>query len=151
MTIAAVPNIGAQLWMAKHGQALVRVSELVSLKTPNPSHSILDVTTHDSPADAAGGVPMEKIKEVVYDPGQASGTINYVAGSANDDAWIEGRDGPDLYDFKFVVPTTGGATEQMLCSGYILAYEPQDKPVRGVQVANFTIEITGVITQSAVA
>lgn len=149
MTVAAIPNFGKQFWMAPAGQALVQVAELISLKNPNPTHGIVDVTTHDSATDPDGGVPMEKIKEPVYDPGQVTGSHHYIAGSTMDEMMIAARNSPEVYDFKIVVPTTDGAKEELTFSGFVTSYEPQDAPVRGVQVANFTVEVTGVIDQKA--
>ena len=144
MTVAAKKSFGAQLHMAADGVTpLVLVAELLTLQPPVLERATIDVTTHDS-----AGQAMEFITEGVYDPGEVSGQLHYVAGSAGDDAMIAALTGGGLYDFKVVLKAATG-TEDMAFSGYVTNYGPDAMETTGKQTASFTIKVTGPITQAA--
>jgi hypothetical protein len=146
MTTSAKTNFGAAIWMAADGVTpLVKVAELINVTPPTRSREMIDATTHDS-ASAA----QEFIAEGIYDPGEVTGQINYIAGSAGDDAFITAVTGGGLHDFKIVAKASTG-TEDITFSGYVTSYGVDDLPTNGKQTASFTIKVSGAISQAASA
>jgi hypothetical protein len=145
MTTAAKTNFGKELWMAAAGQTLVKVAELRSVSAPKISRATIDATTHDSPSGA-----QQFITEGVYDPGEITGSLNYVAGSTGDDTMIAAVTSGALYDFKIVVKAASG-TEDMLRSGFMTSYGPDEAPTTGLQTASFAIKVSGAGSQAPTA
>jgi predicted secreted protein len=145
MTTAAKISFGSELWMGPSGGTLVKIAELLSVTPPRISRDTIDATTHDS----AGGA-MEVIAAGVYDPGDISGSVNYIAGSAGDDAMIAAVTDGVLRDFKIVAKAASG-TEDLMFSGFVTEYGVDDLPVDGKQTASFTAKVSGEITQGASA
>lgn len=144
MTVAAKKSFGAQLLMAADGVTpLVLVAELLTLQPPVLERATIDVTTHDSASQA-----MEFITEGIYDPGEVSGQVHYIAGSAGDDAMIAALTGGGLHDFEIVLKAAS-STEDQTFSGYVTSYGPDQMEINGKQTASFTIKVTGAITQAA--
>ncbi len=144
MTVAAKKSFGAQLLMAADGVTpLVLVAELLTLQPPVLERATIDVTTHDS-----AGQAMEFITEGIYDPGEVSGQVHYIAGSAGDDAMITALTGGGLHDFEIVLKAAS-STEDQTFSGYVTSYGPDQMEINGKQTASFTIKVTGAITQAA--
>jgi len=144
MTVAAKKSFGAQLHMAADGVTpLVLVAELLTLQPPVLERATIDVTTHDSAAQA-----MEFITEGVYDPGEVSGQVHYIGDSTGDDAMIAALTGGGLHDFKIVLKS-GSGTIDMTFSGFVTSYGPDGMEVTGKQTASFTIKVTGAVTQAA--
>lgn len=142
MTTAAKTNFGKELWMGPSGGSLVKIAELVTINPPKRTRGTIDATSHDSPDGA-----MEFISEGVYDPGEITGQVNYVAGSTGDDAFIAAAVDGVLRDFKIVVKAAS-STEDMLFSAYVTSYGPDEMPVNGKQVASFAAKVSGPITQA---
>lgn len=145
MTTAAKITFGTELHMGPSGGALVKVAELLTVNPPKRSRDTIDVTTHDSPAGA-----MEFIAAGVYDPGEVSGQINYVAGNAGDDAFVAAIADGTLRDFKIVAKAATG-TENLTFAGFVTEYGVDDMPVDGKQTASFSIKVSGPIAQAASA
>lgn len=145
MTTAAKTNFGAELWMGPAGGTLVKVAELVTVNPPKRTRGTIDATTHDSPAGA-----MEFLTEGIYDPGDVTGQVNYIAGSAGDDAFILAVTDGVIRDFKIVVKSAAD-TEDMEFSGFVTSYGPDEMPVNGKQVASFAVKVSGPITQAPTA
>lgn len=145
MTTSAKTNFGAELHMVATGGSLAQVSELLSVTPPNQTREVIDATSHDSSAGA-----MEFLAEGIYDAGEISGQVNYIAGSTDDDAFLAAVTGGGLYDFKIVLKASS-STEDITFSGYVTAYGPDDVPVGGKQTASFTVKISGAVSQAATA
>lgn len=145
MTVAAKTSFGAELWMVAAGGTLAKVAEVKSLNPPKLTRATIDVTTHDSPLGAR-----EFITEGIYDPGEVSGSINYIAGSAGDDVMLAAMTSGALYDFKVVLKSAAD-TEDMEFSGFLTEYGPDAQETEGVQTASFSIKVSGAITQAASA
>lgn len=142
MTKAAKIAFGTELWMGPAGGTLVKVAELLSVNPPRRSRDTIDVTTHDSPGGA-----QEFITGGIYDPGEVSGSIHYIAGSAGDDAMIEAvTDGVER-DLKIVVKAAT-STEDLTFSGFCTEYGVDDLPTDGKQTASFTFKVSGEIAQA---
>lgn len=144
MTTLAKISKGAILRMGPAGGSLVAIAELLSVTPPNLSRGTLDVTTHDS------SQAMEFIGEGVYDPGEISGQIHYIAGSTGDDAMIAAITDGVVRDFEVVLKATSG-NEELAFAGIVTAYGPDQMEVNGKQTASFTAKVTGAITQGAAA
>ena len=145
MTTAAKTAFGAALWMVADGGTLVKVAELLTVNPPKLAREMIPATSHDS----TGGA-MEVIPEGIYDPGEVSGQVHYIAGSTSDDTFITALTGAGLYDFKSGVKAATG-TEDMTFSGYVTSYGIDDLPTNGKQTASFNIKVSGQITQAASA
>ncbi len=143
----AVQNFGKQMHLQPpgSGNTLTKLGELLTLKAPAQTVGTIDVTTHDSVAGA-----MEFIAAGVYDPGAVSGQINFIAGSAGDDAFVAAVIDGELRDFKIVVKSAAD-TEDMTFSGFVTEYGVDDLPVEGKQTASFGIKVSGPIAQAASA
>jgi hypothetical protein len=144
MTANAKTSFGSALWMAPDGSALVKIAELLTVSPGGLTRDTIDVTTHDS----AGGA-MEYISSGVFDAGEVSGQVHYIAGSTQDDAFLTALGG-GLQDFKIVVKAATG-TEDISFSGFVTSYQLDELPVDGKQAASFTIKVTGARTQAASA
>lgn len=134
---------GIEFWMVPDGGSLVKLGELITLNPPPFARETIDATTHDS----SGGA-MEKIASGVYEVGAISGQIHYEPDSTQDDALVLAMTGGALQDFKIVFPT-GTPKKNLTGSGYLTEYAPQDMPVAGKLVANFTFMPTGAVTVGA--
>lgn len=142
MTVAAKTTLGAALWMVASGGTLIKVAELITVNPPKLSRETMDATTHDSP-----GAAMEVIAAGIYDPGEVTGQIHYIAGSAGDLAFLAAAIG-GLQDFKCVVKGAA-ATQDITFSGFVTAYGPDDMPTSGKQTASFSIKVSGPRAQGA--
>ncbi|MGX7926460.1 phage tail tube protein [Tsuneonella sp. HG094] len=145
MTTAAKTAFGAELWMGPAGGPVVKIAELLSVNPPRISRETIDVTTHDSPAGA-----QEFITGGIYDPGEVSGSIHYIAGSAGDDAMIAAVTDGVIRDFK-IVAKSAADTEDLTFSGFITEYGVDELATNGKQTASFTAKVSGEITQAATA
>ena len=142
MTTAAKTNFGAEFWMGPNGGTLIKLAELLSVDPPKRSRETMDVTTHDSPAGA-----QQFITAGVYDPGEISGAVNYIAGSSDDLAMIAAITDGVIRDFRIVVKSAAGTKNQTF-SGFLTEYGPDALPVDGKQQASFGIKVSGPIAQS---
>jgi len=100
------------------------------------------VTSHDS-----SGATSDFITDGVYDPGEISGTVHYIANSTNDTALITAMTGGAKQDYSIVVKKAGG-TATIAGSGYLTKYGPDGLNVQGKQTASFTFKRTGAHTQT---
>ena len=143
MTTAAKTAFGAALWMGPSGGSLVKVAELRSVKPPKMSRGVQDATTHDSPAGAK-----EVIPDGTYDPGDIAGKVNYVMGSAGDIAMRAAFLTAALQDWKIVGKAASG-TQDLEGTGFLVEYDPAEFGVDGLQMADFSIKVSGETTQAA--
>ena len=140
MTTAAKTAFGTELWMGPAGGMLLMVAELRNVNPPKTTRELLDATTHDSTAGAK-----EMIAAGTYDPGEVSGSINYIADSTDDVAFIAAATGGARHDFKVVLKKATG-TKDRLFSGFVTEYGADDMPVDGLQTASFSIKVSGPVT-----
>lgn len=145
MTAKAKPTFGTSLKMGPSGGSLTAVSKLVTLAPPQRERSAEDATTHGS----AGGA-MEFIADGVFNPGVLTGSINYIAGDADDDLFLAAFASGDLYTFEWTANAATGK-EEFSCDGVLISYGPDELPVRGKQTASFTIQLSGATTQAPAA
>lgn len=149
MTTAAKTSLGAAFCMVAAPTAVVtathKIAELLSLKPPGWQRGTQDVTTHDS-----AGQAREFIVEGVYDAGEISGQVHYIAGSTGDTAMLGAMTGGTLMNCKCVLKA-GTGTYDLSFQGYVTAYEPDDMEIDGKQTASFTVKITGAVTQGVSA
>lgn len=118
---------------------LVKVANLLTFTPPKFMRNMVEVTDHDS-ADGAE----EVIPDGTHRYTPFSATMHYVKGSAADLALIAAKSG-GLLDCEVVVKTAAG-TDNVVFSGYLEEYGPDEQPVSGKQTASFTIRVTGVVT-----
>ena len=144
MTTAAQPSFGNKIRICAHGGSLANVAELLTFAPPKSQRDTIDATSHDS----AGGA-MEVIPEGTYDPGQVTGQMHYVAGSATDLAFRAALTGATLQDVEISMKGAAGAVYLQTFTGYITSYGPDEQPVKGKQAASFALKISGAVTQAA--
>lgn len=142
MTTAALLSKGATFSIVPSGGGLVAVAELLTLNPAQFTRALLDVTSHDS-----SGATSDFITDGIYDPGEISGTVHYIANSTNDTALITAMTGGAKQDYSIVVKKAGG-TATIAGSGYLTKYGPDGLNVQGKQTASFTFKRTGAHTQT---
>lgn len=143
MTVSAKLSKGAVFAIAPTGVTpLVAVAELLTLNPAQFTRALLDVTTHDS-----SGATSEFITDGIYDPGEISGQVHYIANSTNDLAMITAMTGGGKQDYSLTVKTAAG-TAAITGSGYLTKYGPDGLNVQGKQTASFTLKRTGSHTQT---
>jgi predicted secreted protein len=142
MSSNAKTALGAKLYMGPDGGTLIEIAELLTLTLPTMTRETIDVTTLSSSG------AKEFIAGGVYDTGEVSGSVHYIAGSAGDDAMIAALTDGVVRGFKAVVKSAGD-TEDMMFSGYLTSYGIDEFAVDGKQSASFTAKVTGAITQAA--
>ncbi|BEV02202.1 phage tail tube protein [Novosphingobium olei] len=140
----AKTSLGAELHMGASSGALTEVAELLSLTPPQRSRETIDATTLSSTG------AQEFLAAGIYDPGEVSGQVHYIAGSAGDDAFIMAVTDGVIRHFKIVVKAATG-TEDMEFSGFVTAYGVDELTIDGKQTASFTIKVSGAYTQAASA
>lgn len=145
MTARAKPTFGTVFKMGPVGGPLVTIPRVPTLTPPQMTRDPLDATAHDSPDGA-----MEFIGDGVFDPGELSISMNYIAGDTADDAFIAALLDGELRDFSYTVAAATG-TERMEFSGVVTQYGPDELPVKGKQTATLTVKVSGPITQGATA
>lgn len=143
MTTAAKRSFGIELHFAVSGSPVEKIAEIKTLNPPKRSRSTIDVTTHDSPEGAR-----EFITEGIYDTGEVSGTVHYGVDAGQDDAFIEAAESGDLLDVKIVMKS-GAGTEDQEFKGFVTEFGPNGSEVEGVQMADFTIKVSGPIDRGA--
>ncbi len=144
MTTAAQPTFGNQVWIAPHGETLVKVAELLTFGAPKPARSMMDATSHDSPGGAE-----EVIPEGTFNPGTVNGQQHYIAGSATDLAFRSAMLEATFVDVKIVMKGADGVPYNQTFSGYVTSYGPDDQPVKGKQAASWALQISGEVEQEA--
>ena len=138
MTARAKPTFGTVFKMGPVGGPLVTIPRVPTLTPPH-------ATAHDS-TDGA----MEFIGDGVFDPGELSISMNYIAGDTSDDAFIAALLDGELRDFSYTVAAATG-TETMEFSGVVTRYGPDELPVKGKQTCTLAVKVSGPITQGATA
>lgn len=142
MTTAAKTNFGGQVWMGPSGGSLTMIAELKTFAPPVPERETIDATTHDSPAGAK-----EFIADGVYDPGELTFQMNYIANSPGDVALLAALGDATKRDFRIVAKSAAGTSNKTF-SGFVTKYGPDDVPTTGLQSCSVTIKVTGPIAQS---
>ena len=130
------------------GDALVSptyttVAQITGLGGPSQSRGTTPVPTHDD----SGGV--DKIADALYDGGQVSGTLLYDPAHASHDEstglqsiMASGAERP----WRITFPSSLG---QFDFNGFLTAFEPTGMDANsGLLRANFTVEVSGDITQT---
>jgi hypothetical protein len=149
MTTAAKTAFGSIFAMVAAPTAIVnathRVAELLTLQPPQWERGTQDATTHDS-----AGQAREFIIEGVYDAGEISGTLHYIAGSTGDTAMLGAMTAGTLMNCRCVLKAATG-TQDLSFQGILTNYGPDEMEVDGKQTASFTFKITGAVTQGASA
>lgn len=140
----AVPTFGTTLKLGPTGESRTALSKVVTITPPKLSRNAVD-STHHASVDGA----MEFIPDGIYNPGQLTGTINYIAGDADDDLLLAAALG-GVYDFEFTANAESG-TETFIRSGVMTEYGPDELPVSGKQTASFSIQLSGPGTQAPTA
>ena len=128
----AKPTFGTTLRLGASGGALTALTKLVTITPPKISREAVDATTHASEDGAA-----EYMADGVHDNGEITGTIDYVAGDADDDLLLAAATASGLYDAEFTANAANG-TETFSCSGIFTSYGPDELPVSGNQTSSFT-------------
>lgn len=143
--MSAKPTFGVILKIGASDPPGTTLTNVVSVGPPVRSRDALDATTHGS----AGGA-MEFIPDGVYDPGQMTVVLNYIAGDANDDACIAALAASGVYYFTHTVNAASG-TETRDFMGVVTSYGPDELGVKGKQTASMAIKVSGPVDQAATA
>ena len=141
--MTAKPSFGVVLKMGSSSPPSTTLTNVVTVNPPTFARDAVDSTNHGS----AGGA-MEAIPDGVYDPGEMTATLNYVAGDANDDACIAAFTAGTLYYFTHTVNAPSG-TETRSFTGVVTEYGPDELPVKGKQTASLKVKASGPVVQAA--
>lgn len=141
---AAKTALGAKLWMGASVGTLAQLAEVLSITPPQPSRETIAAST----LATTGG--MEFIAAGLYDAGEISAQLHYIAGDTTDDALVAARDAGSLQVFRITVKGAS-ATEDLTFEGYITTYGPDGLEIDGKQTASLTVKISGDLTQAASA
>lgn len=142
MTTAAKTNFGGQVWMGPSGGSLTMIAELKTFDPPVPEREVIEATTHDSAAGAK-----EFVAEGVFDPGELTFQINYIANSAGDVSLAAAIGDGVKRDFRLVAKAASGSSQKTF-SGFVTKYGQDPVPTSGLQTASVTVKVTGAIAQS---
>jgi len=134
--------LGATLKAVASGGSLAAIGELLRIDPPKIRRGVIEA----SDLSTTGG--MEYIHEGLYDIGEVSGVIHWIAGSAADDLLLAGVVTGGLYDFEIVVKAASG-TEDINFSGYFTEVGGEPLEINGKQGFTFTIKPSGDYTQGA--
>jgi len=126
----------------------VKVEGLQSITPPIYTVETLESTDQDS------GAVKEYIAGLI-DPGELSGVIKYLAGSPTDLLFLEHMASRKKRVFELDIYTedANGASQIVPVAGEIIMtnYAPDNSPVGGIRVANFTAKVSALPTQGAAA
>lgn len=143
--MSAKPTFGVVLKMGASDPPGTTLTNVTSVSPPRRSRDALDATHHGS----TGGA-MEFIPDGVYDPGEMTVTMNYIAGDANDEACIAALAASTAYYFSHTVNAASGS-ETRDFMGVVTSYGPEELSVKGKQTATMTIKVSGPVDQAATA
>ncbi len=120
----------------------INVAEIKDISGPGESLDTVDATTHSSPSatrEFLAGLldPGEVSFSIAYDPEDASGQAFMIAA-------LRTR---ELNNFRIVSKTTNDAFREF--EGFVTGFEPKD-PVEGIIEADFSIKVTGAVTEGLV-
>lgn len=135
---------GTELWLTDGSATLTKLAGLLTVNRPTLAIDSVEITSHDS----AG---TREFMAGLADPGELSGSMLYVPGSATDTLMLEHLGSRETRAFKIVVVDNTGATQDVQGNIFLTAYEPDDAPVDGRREATFTAKVTGATTQAASA
>lgn len=139
---AAKTALGAKLLMGATANALTELAEVLSITPPKPTRDTLAAST----LATTGG--MDFIPAGLYDAGEISAQLHYIAGDATDTALVTARDGGLLRTFRITVKGAS-ATQAITFEGYITSYGPDGLEIDGKQTSSLTVKITGSLGQGA--
>lgn len=143
--MSAKPNFGVVFKLGSTSTPSTTLSNVLEVGPPKASRDAVDATHHGS----SGGA-MEYIPDGVYDPGKLQVSMNYIAGDANDDACLAALAATGDYYFYWTANAATGQ-ESFLAKGVVTEYGADPKPVKGKQTATMSIQLSGPVTQAAVA
>lgn len=118
------------------------LAEVTSISVPSLTGEVIDVSTHASPG---------RYREFVRgmrDTGEFTVTMNYLAGSASDDACIAAVNADTPTAVTIIAAATSG-TETITISAFGTNYTVNELAPDGSQTATLTLKPTGQITQAA--
>ena len=141
--MSAKPTFGTTLKMGVDKASATAIEKTVTIAPPKSTREAQDATTHGSPDGA-----QEFIPDGTFNPGTLTGTINYVAGDADDDLFIAAFAATEPHYFEFTANAAAG-TETFECFGVMTEYGPDELPTSGKQTASFSIQISGKPAQDA--
>lgn len=143
--MTAKPTFGVVLKMGASDPPSTTLSNVTSVSPPRRIRDAVDITTHGS----SGGA-MEFMPDGVYDPGEMTVSLNYIAGDTNDDACIAALAASTAYYFSHTVNAASGS-ETRDFMGVVTSYGPDELGVKGKQSASMTIKVSGPVDQAATA
>ena len=142
MTTAAKNSFGNLFKAVASGGSPATIGELLTINFPNLQRGMQDATTLDQASQA-----MEVIPEGVYDPGEVTITFHHIDQNTSDALLYNALAAGTLLDCQLTTKKSAG-TGTWSFSGYVTSYNPQQQQVKGKQVAQVTVKITGAITRA---
>jgi len=137
----AATNFGIVFKIGPTSTPATTLAEVFEISSPKQSRDAIDVTTHAS----AGGV-MEYIADPLYEPGDLTVSMNYMATSATDTAILAALAASANYYFQWTAKTAAGATKTFTTQGIVVEYGQDPQPLKGKQTATMKVKLSGAVT-----
>lgn len=117
------------------------LADVFSVSPPKQTRDAVDITTHGS----AGGA-MEFRADGVYDPGELTVEMNFIANSATDQACLAALASSANYFFQWTAKSSTGTLRTFTTEGVVTSYGPDAMPIKGKQTATMTVKLSGAVT-----
>lgn len=139
------PSFGVVFKMGSTSTPSTTLSNVIEVGPPKTTKEAVETTDHGSPGGA-----QEFISDGVYDPGELTVSLNYIAGDTNDDACLAALAATGDYYFQWTANAASGK-ESFTAKGVVTSYGLDSLPVKGKQTATMTVKLSGPVTQAAVS
>lgn len=133
-------NFGVVFKIGTTATPSTTLADVFNVSPPKQSRDAVDITTHGS----AGGA-MEFAADGVYDPGELTVEMNYIAASATDTAILAALASATNYYFQWSAKSAAGV-KTFTTQGIVTEYGPDALPIKGKQTATMKVKLSGAVT-----
>jgi len=138
--MAAATNFGVVFKIGTTSTPSTTLADVFEVNLPKQSRDAIDVTTHGS----SGGY-MEYIADPLYEPGELTVSMNYVATSATDTACLAALAASSNYYFQWTAKASA-STKTFTTQGIVTEYGQDPAPLKGKQTATLKVKLSGSVT-----
>jgi len=134
-------NFGVVFKIGTTATPSTTLADVFNVSPPKQSRDAVDITVHGS----AGGA-MEFVADGIYDPGELTVEMNFIANSATDIACLAALAASANYFFQWSAKTSTGTLRTFTTQGIVTSYGPDALPIKGKQTATMTVKLSGPVT-----
>lgn len=138
--MAAATNFGIDFKIGASSPPTTTLADVFEVGPPKATRDAVDVTTHTSASGA-----MEYIGDGVYDPGELTVSMNYIAASATDIACLSALSAAAPWFFRWTAKKATG-TATFTAQGVVTEYGQDGVPLKGKQTATMKVKLSGAVT-----